>query len=55
MAYIIEPVLLIVYIIGIYWGYIYIIYYIHIYVGVSINAGTPIAGWFIKEKPYKNG
>ena len=23
------------------------------YMGVSINGGTPIAGWFMKEKPTK--
>jgi hypothetical protein len=23
--------------------------------GVSINVATPLAGWFIGEKPYSNG
>ena len=27
--------------------------YIYIYMGVSINGGTPIAGWFIRENPIK--
>ena len=27
--------------------------YIYIYMGVSINGGTPIAGWFIQENPIK--
>jgi hypothetical protein len=26
-----------------------------IYMGLSINGDTPIAGWFIMEKTYSNG
>ena len=32
-------------------AYAYI--YIKIYMGVSINGGTPIAGWFIRDNPTK--
>ena len=28
--------------------------YIDLHVEVSINEGTPLAGWFIRENPYLN-
>ena len=33
--------------------YIHIIVYIYIHMVVSINGGTPIAGWFTMEHPTK--
>ena len=30
---------------------LFFIYHIYLHLGVSINAATPIAGWFIEENP----
>ena len=57
MYHIVSPKNIEKYIILHHFGDILLLFYLfgEYYLGVSINRGTPIAGWFIRENPSING